>query len=143
MRTILYSILDGNQSHLLLTMEIINLSKDGTGVVSKNFLEKINNKLNNHLCYNQWHCISTVLDGSKLLKIKKTWKFIKFDIEEFYPSISAKLLEKSINFARKIIEIKENIIDITNHARKSLRFHDGNAWVKKEGNPLFDITMES
>ena len=27
------------------------------------------------------------------------------------------------------------------HARKSLLFHDGNAWVKNEGNPLFDVTM--
>ena len=24
-----------------------------------------------------------------------------------------------------------------------LLFHDGNAWVKKEGNPLFDVTMRS
>ena len=124
-------------------MEIINPSKDETGVVKRNFLEKINNKLNNHLCYNQWHCTSTVLDASKILKIKKTCKFIKFDIEELYPSISAELLEKSINFARSIIEIKENIIDITNQAREYLQFHNGNAWVKKEENPLFDITMGS
>ena len=89
-------------------MEIINPSKDETGVVSKIFLEKINNKLNSHLCYNQWHCTSTVLDGSKLLKIKKTCKCIKFDIKEFYPSISAELLEKSINFARSIIEIEDD-----------------------------------
>ena len=60
-----------------------------------------------------------------------------------YPSISAELLEKSIHFARSIIEIEGNIIDIINHARKSLLFHDGNAWVKKEGNPLFDVTMGS
>ena len=24
-----------------------------------------------------------------------------------------------------------------------LLFHDGNAWVKKEGNPSFDVTMRS
>ena len=50
---------------------------------------------------------------------------------EFYPSISAELLEKSINFARSIVKIEDKIIDIINHARKSLLFHDGNAWVKK------------
>ena len=32
-------------------------------------------------------------------------------------------------------------MNIIKHARKSLQIHDGNAWVKKEGNPLFDITM--
>ena len=41
---------------------------------------------------------------------KKTCKFIKFDIVEFYPSISTKLIEKSINFARNIIEIELKII---------------------------------
>ena len=30
----------------------INPSKDGMGIVSKKFLEEINNKLNNQLCYN-------------------------------------------------------------------------------------------
>ena len=39
------------------------------GVVSKIFLEEINNKLNNHLCCNQWRSSSTV--GQWLLKIKK------------------------------------------------------------------------
>ena len=76
-------------------------------------------------------------------EIYVTCKFIKFDIAEFYPSISGELLEKSINFARSIIEIKDKTIDIFNHARKSLLFHDGNTWVKKEGNPLFDVTMGS
>ena len=77
------------------------------------------------------------------MKIKKPCKFIKFDITEFYPLILAELLEKSINFARCIIEIEDKIINIIKHAGKSLLFHDGNAWVKREGNPLFDATMGS
>ena len=77
------------------------------------------------------------------MKIKKPCKFIKFDIAEFYLSISVELLEKSINFARSIIEVEDKIIDIINHARKSSLFHDGNAWVKKKGDPLFDVTMGS
>ena len=81
------------------------------------------------------------MNGSKLLKIKKTCKFIKFDIAEFYLLILAEILEKSINFARSIIEIEDKIIDIINHASKSLLFHDDNAWVKKEGNPLFDVYL--
>ena len=59
------------------------------------------------------------------------------------PSLSVELLEKSIHFARSIIEIEDKTTDIINHARKSLLFHDSNAWVKKEGNPLFDVTMGS
>ena len=77
------------------------------------------------------------------MKIKKPCKFIKFDIVEFYPSIPAELLENSINSARSIIKIEPKIINMIKHARESLLFHDGSAWVKKERNPLFDVTMGS
>ena len=113
------------------------------GVVTKRFLEEINNKLNKHLCYNQWRSTSTVIEWFRAIERKKTCKFIKFDIAEFYPSISAGLLENSINFARSIIKIEDKIIDIIYHARKCLLFHDGNEWVKKEGNPSFNVTMGS
>ena len=59
-------------------------------------------------------------------KQKKSCKFIKFDIAEFWPSISAELLEKSIKFSRSIIEIGDKIINIIKHAKKSLLFHDSN-----------------
>ena len=122
---------------------LINPAKSEMGIVSKTFLEKINSNLNNHLCYNQWRSTSTVIEWFRAIENKKTCKFIKFDIVEFYPSISAELLEKSINFARSIVEIEDKIINIIKHARKSLLFHNGNAWIKKEGNPLFDVTMGS
>ena len=93
---------------------LINPSKGEMGVVSKNFLEEISNKLNNHLCHSQWHSTSAVIEWFKAIENKKTCKFIKFDIAEFYPSISAELLEKSINFARSIIKIEDKIIDIIN-----------------------------
>ena len=121
---------------------LINPCKVEMGVFGKKFLRKLNNKLNNYLCYNQQRSASTVIEWSKGFQNKKTCKF-KFDIVEFYPPISAELFGKSINFAKSIIEIKDKIINIINHVRKSLLFHDGNALVKKEGNPLFDVTMGS
>ena len=122
---------------------LINPSKGEIVIVSKTFLEEINNKLNDHLCYNQWRSTSTVIECFWAIENKKPCKFIKFHIAEFYPSISAELLEKSINLARSIIEIEDKIINIIKHARKFLLFHDGNAWVKKEGNRLFDVIMGS
>ena len=41
------------------------------GIVSKTFLEKINNKLNNHLCYNQWRSTSTVIEWFTAIENKK------------------------------------------------------------------------
>ena len=97
---------------------LINPSKGEMGVVSKTFLEEIDNRLNNHLCYNQWRSTSTVIEWFKAIE-KKPCKFIKFDIAEFYPSISVELLEKSINFARSIIEIENKIIDIIKHGKST------------------------
>ena len=114
------------------------------GIVSKTLLEEINNKLNNHLCYNQWlstFTLITLIEWFRAIEKKENCKLIKLDIAEFYPSLSAELLEKSINFARSTIEIKDKIIKIIKHARKYLLFHDDNAWVKNEGNPSFVVTM--
>ena len=72
----------------------------------------------------------------------KTCTLIKFDTAKFYPSISAELLEKPINFA-SIIKIEDKIINIIKHARKSTLFNNGKSWIKKEGHPYFDVTMES
>ena len=69
------------------------------------------------------------------MKKKTTCKFIKFDIAEFYPSISAELLEKSINFVRSIIKEEDKTINIIKCARKSLLFHNGNTQVKKKEIP--------
>ena len=53
------------------------------------------------------------------------------------------LLDRSISFAKSLMNIEGNIINTINHARKSLLFDDSGAWVEKNGNPLFDVTMGS
>ena len=50
---------------------LINPSKGKMGVVSKRFLEEINNKLNKHLCYNQGHSTSTVIEWFRAIENKK------------------------------------------------------------------------
>ena len=67
---------------------------------------------------------------------------IKFDIVDFYPSITEELLMKSLNYARSIEAIDKNVVNITMHSRKSLLFDRDNVWVKKE-NSNFDVTMGS
>ena len=53
------------------------------------------------------------------------------------------LLDRSISFAKSLINIEGNIINTINYARKSLLFDDNGAWVEKDGNPLFIVTMGS
>ena len=79
--------------------------------------------------------------GETLPKNDKS-RFIKFDIVEFYPSISEELLNRSNSFARSITTISDSVINIIHHSRKSLIF-DRSVWVKKRSNSLFDVTMGS
>ena len=90
---------------------------------------------------NQWRNISTVTDWFRNLAGKQKRKFIKFDITEFYPSISEDLSNKSINYAKSFTTIEENVISTIKLARKSLLFSNDGAWVSKNDNELFDVTL--
>ena len=103
------------------------------GIVSKKYLENIISKLISKLQYNQWGTTSTVIEWFKAIKNKAKCWFIKFDIAEFHPLIAMELLDRSISFAKSLIDIEGNIINTINHARKSLLFDDNGAWVKKDG----------
>ena len=71
-------------------------------------------------------------------------RFIKFDIAEFYPSISECLLDKAIAYAKRFTEISDETIRIIKLSRKSLLFdHSNDTWQKKGENPMFDVTMGS
>ena len=50
---------------------LINPSQREMDIVSKTFLEEINNKLYNHLCYNQWRSTSTVIEWFRAIENKK------------------------------------------------------------------------
>ena len=50
---------------------LFNASKSEMGILSKKLLEEINNKLNNHLCYNQWCSTSTVIEWFRTVEKKK------------------------------------------------------------------------
>ena len=54
---------------------------------------------------------ATVINWFKNLADKDRHKFIKFDISEFYPSISGNLSNKSIEFTKSFTKIKGNTIN--------------------------------
>ena len=89
---------------------------------------------------NQWHNTKSVIEWFEAIKNKSKINFIKFDIVEFQPSISKKLLSKAIEYAQSVTTIEEKVIKTIYHARKSLLFDKDNVWVKKD-NPEFYVTM--
>ena len=72
---------------------------------------------------------------------KKKCKFLKFDIVDFYHSITEKL-SAAISFAKLFTQIDDDAFQIIKHSRKSLLFNEKEAWIKNS-NSLFDITMGS
>ena len=83
-----------------------------------------------------------MINWFKNIEHKKHCRFIKFDICEFYPSITESLLDKAIEFARASCSISDIELNVIKHSRKSLLFSNSEAWIKKESD-LFDVTMGS
>ena len=121
-------------------VRLINPAKNEIGRISKNILDKINHQLRDSLRINQWKDTSEVIEWFLKIPHKSRYKFAIFDIKDFYPSISEKLLTNAINFAKEITDISREDIQIMYHARKSLLFCNEKPWMKREGN-LFDATM--
>ena len=121
---------------------LINPTKSEIGKISKIILDDVNSNIRSRLGLNQWRNTTAVISWFQNIPNKNSFKFMKFDIVEFYPSISENLLWKALHFAKQYTDIKQESIDIIMHSRKLLLFCDGNTWVKK-GNQLFDVTMGS
>ena len=72
---------------------------------------------------------------------KKASPFVNFDLENFYPSISEKLLTDTVSYAKSLIDITKEEYSIIMHSRKIFLFQNSEQWVKKDGNEDFDVPM--
>ena len=70
------------------------------------------------------------------------YKFLQFDIKDFYPSIKETLLHEAIQFAKEHVPITRKDVEVIFHARKSGLYNDREPWVKKEKEDgSFDVTI--
>ena len=122
---------------------LLNPTKSQLGKISKQVLQNINKTLRSKLNANQWQNSSEVIDWFKNIHNKNLCTFTAFDIQEFYPSITEKLLKDTLAFAQRYINIEPNELELIFHARRSLLYCKDTAWVKKEGYGEFDVTMGS
>ena len=122
---------------------LINPAKSDLGKVSKKILARIVSKLRETKRFLQWKNTHSVIDWFKGLKNKKTLSFLQFDIIDFYPNISEKVLKNALNFARKYTTVSNEEMKIILGTKKALLFtNGGQAWIKKGTKP-FDVTMGS
>ena len=121
---------------------LINPAKSKLRIVSKHYIEEINKNIRKAINVNQWRNTQEVMLWFKRIKNKEKSSFTKFDIVDFYLSISKDPLTNAINYASAITSIDKKVIDIIMHSGNSLLFSNNDMWVKK-GNPNFDVTMGS
>ena len=122
---------------------LINPSKTDIGKIAKQILESYVSKIRGITGVNQWGNTSGVTNWfTGMIGQLKNPKFLIFDIESFYPSISQQLLESALNYAESLTRVTSEEREIVLHARKSLLYHEGSYWSKKSGD-LFDVGMGS
>ena len=92
---------------------------------------------------NLWKSTREVLEWFRSFPDKQNGCFIGFDIVEFYPSITEKLLLKAIDFAKQFNTIQDCEKDIIIHAKRTVVFKGKEPWRKKGNNNGFDVTMGS
>ena len=126
-----------------LSFRLINPAKSNIGKVSKHVLDRINEDIRAATMANQWRSTKEVLDWFTSMERKQQKRWIKFDVEAFYPSISKSLLNKAIIFAKTFTIITKEEEEIIHHCRRSVLVGPKNTLWQKVSNPQFDVTMGS
>ncbi|XP_065190597.1 uncharacterized protein LOC135821526 [Sycon ciliatum] len=124
-----------------LPCRLINPAKPQLGVASKEILESVTEPLRSHV--NLWKNTHAVIDWFNGIQNPRECSFVVFDIVEFYPSISEELLKSALEHASSNALTRKSNVDIMMHARKSLLFAGVRAWMKKDKDEIFDVTMGS
>lgn len=121
---------------------LINPAKSNLGIVSKQILERLVREIRSNSGYNLWKSTSEVLDWFNSTRSTKSPMFLKFDIQEFYPSITSELLDKALKFASSYVNITDVEEETIKVSKEALLFSNNECWEKKK-NPSFDVTMGS
>ena len=124
-----------------ISCRLKNPSKTDIGKISKSILDRVNESILNVTQLNQRKNTSSVIDWFKSLKETSKCSFVIFDIENFYPSITPELFSNAITFAKQLVDIKDQEMDIIMQSRHTQLFYDKQPWVKKIGDQDFDVPM--
>ena len=67
---------------------LINPANSEIGIVTKHYIDQINKSIREKLNVNQWRKTQAVITCFKIIKRKSRTSSVKFNIVDFYPSIS-------------------------------------------------------
>ena len=126
-----------------ISCRLINPSKTFMAKISKTILDAANQVIRKKSNLKQWRSTGEVLDWFESIDDKNNKCFIKFDIQNFYPCISRRVLGQALAFARTYTEITEEDEDVILHACRTILTHDNLHWKKKSSEDDFDVPMGS
>ena len=84
----------------------MNPAKKELGRIRKTIRSNVN--LRNSLHLNQWKNTQEIIDWFKTTNYKQHYKFIMYDIKDFYLPISKELLIDALTFAGTIIKLDDH-----------------------------------
>lgn len=125
------------------TCRLINPSKSEIGIISKQILDRINKEVTAKTSANLWKNTAAVIEWFENIQRKGEHSFITFDVCDFYPSITEKLLKEALDYASQFTTVSDQDRNIILHVKKSLLYHKNSPWIKKDTNNMFDVTMGS
>lgn len=105
------------------TCRLINPCKSELGRASKRITERIVKNVVEASKVNLWRSTNAVLEWFNEIPNKNDSTFICFDIVEFYPSITEKLLNNALDFASRYTEITPLDRRTIIHAKQTLLFN--------------------
>ena len=89
-------------------VRLINPSMSFVGKISKQILEKANKGIREKTNLKQWTNSGQPVEWFKKIQRKEDYTFVKYDVDTYYPDISASLFKKALEFGRKYVDISEN-----------------------------------
>ena len=108
--------------------------------MSKDILDRVNSAIRVSTGARQWRSNQEVTAWFDNIEEKGKKTFVKFDIVEFYPSITEATFRKAIDYAKEFTDITNDEMEILLNARESFVCLGSEVWAKK-GQKTFDVTM--
>ena len=99
-----------------------NPSKTDIGKINKQILDRVNNNKSEKKQSNQCENTSSVIKWYGNIKRKDQCSFVVFDIANFHWSISTKLFNKALSFAKLISNFTCDQLEIIRHSKKHFCF---------------------
>ena len=110
---------------------LLNPTKCEVGKISHQILTKKLKIIRQKTNLNQWKNVYSVIGWFKNLNNKKNMSFVVFDVVNYYPTITLKLLTDTLEWAKQFVDITDEEIEIILETKKTLLCMNGEFWIKK------------